>query len=161
MNLYKEYRIKLDIPVEDAQLVLRKITDSKTRVIRTNYDSIPFTGKVTKDKFLLKPNVVRNVIHLKGIVEYDNPTSSVLVIKGGFRIARLIGNVFILSILSMIFAFILTMFFQDEGIVAILPLFTAIFLLVNGIFFTFQLPANLYRSSVYAIMRKMDNHDVI
>jgi len=163
MNLFKTHILFFDVPVDKVQEVLEKITGDYGKLIRDSYDKHPFTGTVTKEKFRLIPNLTGASVKLKGSIQSEAMNKTRMEISGTLMFIKVFVFLFVGITMLSLFAFLIYMLFTVEGFGAIT--FVLLFvptLLLSAIYFKiFGYSKSNYNDSIYILMRKIDNYEVI
>jgi hypothetical protein len=163
MSLFKTHTVVFDVPIDKAQAVLEKITGEYGKLIRDSYDKHPFTGTVTKEKFRLIPNLPGASVKLKGTIQSEAMNKTRMEVSGTLMFIKVFLFLFVGITMTAFFSFLIYMFFTAEGfgaITLVLLFLPALFL--SAIFFKiFGFPKSNYNNSLYVLMRKIDNHEVV
>ena len=163
MGLFKKESILVDVPVDKAQAVFEKITGEYGKLVRESYARFPFTGTIKAGKFSMTPNLPNMAVKLKGSFASEGIGTTRITIEGRLVVGKLLFAILIGAILLPSFIFIVYMLFSDEGMIG--PSFGVAMIVVailsSAFFAIFGFPNSRYRQSIYELMRKMDNHEVV
>lgn len=163
MGLFKKESIMVDVPVDKAQAVFEKITGEYGKLVRESYDRFPFTGTIKPGRFSITPNMPNMAVKLKGTFASEGIGTTRVTIEGRLVFGKLLFAILIGAVLIPSFAFIIYMLFTDEGMItpSIGVAMIIIAILSSAFFGVFGFPNSRYKQSIYELMRKLDNHDVV
>lgn len=163
MGLFKKESFLVDVSIEKAQAVFEKVTGEYGKLMRESYDKHPFTGTIKPGKFSIMPNLPNMAVKLKGTFASEGIGTTRVNVEGRLRFGKLFFAILIGATLIPSFIFIVYMLFSDEGMIApsIGVAMIIVAILSSAFFAIFGFPKSRYRQSIYELMRKLDNHDVV
>lgn len=161
MALFDKYKIQVDASAEKVKEVMENCVDTKFRLVNTQNNSKPFTGKVESDNFWVKINNDRPQIIVYGKVNYLSPGKSEIEFKTHLLGTRILGGGFILFMILSFMGMMIFAGIEEIGLLIFPILFVGMLILASLFFVFFGTPKSEYKNVVYTIMRRIDRHEDI